>query len=299
MKKNYTMNDNHISNTKDVVPKNIFHILEPKIKRGKRSLNSLPITSYGGIEWHYVIKNFYQDKLLEEYPYVVSNDVTFFNTFVYPLIFKEYQWSAYEFNDFIEQNLQSMIQKKKVHNPFFMRALKNKYYTNSIDEKNNLYIVSRKSDPLKYMTHISHCPISAYGVDLYQIMDTHESRSIALLYNYGIPLYGRYLQIKHQCPIDIAIEKIKTIFHEDIFGTIKSNPGLLQSIFKEMAKNSILWGPYMKNKIYMDWQKKFNKIWHVLEIDKSAWWSLDDSCVNKSIIGQVSDMFSKPVGVGN
>lgn len=92
---------------------------------------------------------------------------------------------------------------------------------------------------------------------------------------FGMPIVYRFITKNFNLNKDETYELLK----ESIFLLIKQFGGGTDHIcFHEIARNSILWEPYIKNtdfeyfKIF-DWRKRFQKLWVINKTNKKSWWT--------------------------
>lgn len=149
----------------------------------------------------------------------------------------------------------------------------------SISNHINEYIQSIIKPQKDWRRSIGLKPIRCLsGKDINEVLNKNVKLDIGNIVSpmvyFGMPIVFRFLTKNFNKNKDEAYELLK----ESIFLLIKQFGGGTNHIcFHEIAMNSILWEPYIKNTDFeyfkcFDWRKKFQKLWVMNKTVKKEWW---------------------------
>lgn len=268
-------------------------------KKSKRVYSNKPISAYNSNDWFDFYKFNYENEVGDMYPSFKKRDSMTIKSFVYPLIFDKYRWSAREFASF----LIFMIKKtKKRETPYVISFIPKdeeglEKYTHMMEKRRSMNFYDRS-------THIPHIPMSEEDNDILSLLNVFDVRfdtsPVSILCSYGIPIFHRYLQIERSMSPRDATKKIKSIFADDILMKFKNNREVIEKIFCSMAKSSILWEPCTegdpKKNVMLEstvsrWREELSSVWKKFGVDKLDWWEPLESRKTYRPIPGVIDFF--------
>jgi len=280
---------------------NIEDILDDK--EVVRGIENMPLSAYKARQWMDLIYKLHKKIRGYNYNSGILVDSQALTGKIYPLVFEKFEFSAIDFKEYIEE----LIEQKDYSGKFVKFIVgfigSNDSRINDIERFIGHKKRLREEDIFEDKIYLPHWPLTADNDDLYTVINRMPKRPLAILYNYGIVLYYRFLQAKNAFSMEEAIDEISRIFIKEFIELkmIDSHPDVVEKILAGIAKNTLLWEPYPENEAgkstylkHIDWRKSFYKIFSdkKFKITSSLWWK-DHQNNNLNKIPAVDLMFKK------
>lgn len=276
------------------------NILKTEFSKIKRNFLNKPISAYNANDWFDFYKSLYEKAVGFEYPSTKRKDSMLIKTFVYPIVFGKYQWSARNFATFLCEKIKST---RKKDTPYLIAFIsKDEHAISKYSEQ----IEKNKREKIFDRTiYLPHIPLAEEDNDvrkMLKIFDVYfDTTPIPIMFNYGIPIFHRFLQLERKMKFDDATKEIKKIILDKILIQFKKHGEVIELLCEGIVKNSILWEPYVEiNKTkrniltescVIDWRKEFADIWKKFSLLKNDWWEPKESRSTYKIISGIGDFF--------
>jgi hypothetical protein len=278
-------------------------------KKIKRDFHNMPLSGYYAKQWFEYSLNIHEKVYgteNETFLKSLTYSCNVLNGKIYPIVFNCFNWSAENFASFLESYIREC---KKNGFKFGMNLICTSYGKRYSYQFNSDLLKKRETDIFEKYTYLKHRPLlKGYDNDLFNILNeymTEGCSGLKLMYNYGIPIYHKFIQIKENLSFKEAKEKVKTVLKNEICMPLKNNKEILSKILKGVARNSILWSPYCEismlkkkiqgnipeNIIVLQWQEEFKKIWEVFKFNEELFWEVPEASKIRNIIPTVKDLF--------
>lgn len=260
----------------------------------KRSFNifNMPLNAYNTHTWFFLYCTLYKkynkskfmkynhiEKKYEHYslPYVAN----FISREIYPKVFYDdnRNWSAKNLIDFLIFSIKESVNNEKQFTLFTFREDRNnnliQTYINNFDEKIKF---KQENDLFEKISYCKFENLSNHENNLITVIEPLEEKPITIMYNFGIPIYIRYLQLKDnklKYNFEDAKKIAKTSIKDFLLQYEKNEKEMTIKILKGIAKNSALWEPYIEKKSncsVFDWRNELQGLWNVLKFKEEIWW---------------------------
>ncbi len=269
----------------------------------KRNYNNLPICAFKAFEWISYVSNMYEKINDKPYPRTRNSDAMLLANKVYPKIFDELKWSAEDLKAFIDKSLHPSKSNKSRESFILGFIVSNEIRMNDIENFSKERKDLRNNDYYENIIYMPHIPILSENEindsPLDKILEANITSDLAVIYNYGICNYHRFLQLSGNS-FEESTAKIANFLKTEVIGKLlaKDRDVAIRYI-RGMAKNTMLWEPYSENEScrparnVLNWREEFSKLWKNKEVDvtTSNWWREYPNYGN-SVIPSVKKIFS-------
>lgn len=251
-----------------------------KEKDGRRGFRDIPLCAYNKGNWvAFFCSVFFH---IEGRRYVIKQDAMkaemCFLENAYRMVFYNRCWSAREFARFL---IQAISNSQSSENVFTLRTFsaKNEYIKNIIWRYNERTEALRDSDKFEGLVYIPFYPLTSGDDVLFSVMDEIGDDVIKVSFNYGLPIYTKFLQVLYNIKLDESIKLTRKRLSENL---IPLENDIREKILVGIARNSVLWEPHTSKKqkrqmegednIVINWREEYSKIWNKYNCRRKKWW---------------------------
>lgn len=272
-----------------------------KIRLPKRNPSNLPLAAFTAKNWcdysALIFQEVYGEKF-PDYPAQYASHSQLITNYVYPILFRELKWSCLDFANFLKEvTIQS---KKNGIKRFTLALLKSEMNKKFAQKYNQKLITERNKDYFSRSIYTPHIFLTENKDDLIYIVKQIEKDHIKIFYNYGIPIFCKYFQIKNNTSLEESIKYTKSSL-KSIISYHKKDLMMTKKILDGIAESSVRWGPYCnkallkkgikESEVYFDWQEELKDLWKFFKCDTSDYWESHFSTKKRRMIRAVKDLF--------
>lgn len=241
-------------------------------KKSRNNPKDVPLSAFKTNHWIQYTKQEYKRVAGKVYT-GHKTEMTHLKNKIYPRVFKKLNMSARDFKAFIDMKVK---QAKDVESYKFCLAFINDETFDEVEVFNKQRIDMRRNDIFEHHVYLPHRPVSSFDDDIEKMLEEFADRPIALMYNYGIPVYHRYLQKAEDMTLKEATDHIWDVIQKTLKDIEQDDKTCVKKICSGIAQASAMWMPYNtknpKERVIVDWEEEFKPLWEGLHIDKEAWW---------------------------
>lgn len=271
-----------------------------KMKKIKRNFKNIPLIAYKPKDWCNYIANLYPRFYDHDYSYnpkLFALHSTVLTKHIYPIVFNKFRWSAEDFANFIQDNLATASSNGYYYE---VPLLKSEFNKKEMDKFDIKLQEKRARDRFEQAIYLPHNPLTDELNDLWENIDEING-NLRKIYHYGIPLFQKYYQIKNNLDFKESCKQVREIIKKEIVSTYKTEKSVLERFFSGIAKNSILWSPYIESKmlkknisekeILFDWRLEFKKAWEYYRFQDEYFWETHEGERLKEMLPHVKHIF--------
>jgi hypothetical protein len=214
-------------------------------------------------------------------------------------------WSAREFAFFLENSLKDSKTGKYPFTLFCLSKDRRNKYIFSLDKQTKEFQGVRKHDLLQGLVYLRFYSLATSDNDLILILDEidEENKEIKICFNYGMPVYIRYYQIKNNLSAEEAMQDCKKKIIGICRELAEESPQAVKKMLEGFFRSSILWEPYYDGEIVsrynadriIDWRAEFGEISRKYGFLKEDWWKEGRDTKKFPMIQSVKKLFLKRV----
>jgi hypothetical protein len=212
-------------------------------------------------------------------------------------------WSAREFAFYIKDSLEKTRNDKFPFSLFYLRSDRKNRFKRDLDEQTKIFRDQRENSVFQSLVYLRFYNLSKCDYNLVPVFDSieEENKEIKICFNYGIPNFIRYRQIKCQLSSAEAVSDCKQKIFDSCKNLVLKYPKEMSKIFEGFVRSSILWEPYYKVEIkqkddvegIVNWRHEFQPMINRYSFENEPWWREEEETKRVQIITCVRNIFLK------